>query len=306
MKLIIISLITLLFLLCNQRINAHNEFYKNDNGNLGLTNNPSEAIKWHSYINLPILLRFTASKMPGTELGDSTNCIDDFRSAFGQWADIENTTVSFTEEDPDPNTDNDQIYVDFSTDAEDFVNPQYDGANAIVIDRIDIDDKYYWYVTTLNGQTCEKILFNSSNAKVFQWSRQAGVAGYCNFTHCSLHELGHILGLNHCTAPNYPVMKETYEWWSQIPRVFLQDPDIIGLQTLLGQGPISKLKLEPFLNRDHYFFNYDPKVLSYINNDAISQGKANKSNLPKSKENKLFTTPKPEAYLGEIKKEENK
>jgi Subtilase family len=78
--------------------------------------------------------------------------------------------------------------------------------------------------------------------------------------------------------------------------------------TILGkpnQNPISRLTTNPFLNREHYFFQYEPKVLFYINSEVVNKEKVNKTNSPITPQNKLFTTPKHEAYRVEIKKEEN-
>ncbi len=122
-----------------------------------------------------------------------------------------------------------------------------------------------------------------------------------------LHEFGHWLYLGDETDPedcsdNVMFQGLTYH---QIKRDLTTD-DKNGIIKIYGQDGISQLKLNPFLNRHHYFFSYEPKVLFYINSETVNKRKTNKTNLPKSPENKLYTTPKPEAYLGEIKKEGNK
>ena len=117
-----------------------------------------------------------------------------------------------------------------------------------------------------------------------------------------LHEFGHWLRLKDETDPG---CSDNVMYWGltyhQIKQNLTTD-DENGIINIYGQDGISQLKLNPFLSDSHYFFNYDPKVLFYINSESINKGKPSKTNLPKNQENKLFTTPKPETYRVELKK----
>ncbi|MBK7378827.1 MAG: matrixin family metalloprotease [Ignavibacteriales bacterium] len=162
-----------------------------------------------------------------------TDILDDFRGAFGQWARVQYGCVSFTESDPDPNVFGDQIQINFTSSASVFegspAGAEYTGAlTALCVS----DNKFV--VTAVNHQTqapYTTILFNNSDSRMFTWGRGLN-SGFVNFTHVSLHELGHIIGLNHCTAGGYPVMEDVTYYTQIAPRVFLQDPDIEGLQNL--------------------------------------------------------------------------
>ncbi len=164
------------------------------------------------------------------------------------------------------------------------------------------DPAAYSYIVINNGSLTKIETYYN---QWYQFTTNPG-QGQLDIQSTIVHEFGHWLNLADETdfwcLDN--VMYYLLEY-AQIKRYLTQD-DQNGIIYIYGQNPFTSLSFNPFLNRDHYFFNYQPKVLSYINSEAVNKGKANKTNLPKSKENKLFTTPKPEAYLGEIKKEENK
>jgi hypothetical protein len=136
--------------------------------------------------------------------------------------------VSFTETDPNPNVNNDRIEIDFSTDPSDFSDPVYEAATTQHV--YTTGNPAQFIVSATAGVT--KILFNNTNNFWFIWNH-GPIQGFMNFTHVSLHELGHIIGLHHCTAGGYPVMIETFNLnHSSHPRLYLQTPDQQGLQKL--------------------------------------------------------------------------
>lgn len=91
-------------------------------------------------------------------------------------------------------------------------------------------EQYSSFSETTYDQT--QINFNNTAEFDYYWSTDLNFSdGYYPFKVVLLHEMGHVLGLQHCTAGGDPVMYE-YIDPSQTPRVLLQTPDEQGLQLL--------------------------------------------------------------------------
>jgi len=206
---------------------AHNEYIKLDgNGNITLTTNLSEAIKWDDYTNLPLWLIFTEDNIP-SEL--TTSWVpDDFRNAYTQWVDAQYGCLSFIETDPDPDTENDRIEIDFSINPDDFNDPVWELALTTWV----IQNQTRFIVHDQNTGQTTNILFNNTDDFYFTWTHTQSW-GLQNFLHVALHETGHLIGLNHCTQPNYPVMIAVFDYYNIFhPRVWLTDDDKQGWQNL--------------------------------------------------------------------------
>lgn len=220
-----------LIVICSIRpILSHNEYYKLSGNQLILTTDLSDAIKWASYYNLPLWLQFEEDNIPsGLSLSD---VMDDFRASYNQWTQVQYGCVSFTESDPDPNIFGDQIQINFTTSASVFEGTPGGAGYTAALTALCVSNNEF-VVSAVQHQTqapYTTILYNNSSSRFFIWSR-APIYGSVNFTNVSLHELGHLIGLNHCTADGDPVMEDVI--YLQItPRLWLQNPDIEGVQNL--------------------------------------------------------------------------
>jgi hypothetical protein len=228
-KLAILTLFTVVFI--NIAV-AHNEYYKLQNNQMVITTTVSEAIKWDNYTNLPIWIQFTETTKPSELVLE--DILYDFREVLNnKWNVVTNSCVSFTETDPNPNEFGDQIQINFTTTAGVFAGSpagvEYTGA----VTSFCINNNKF-VVTATNPQygSYSAILYNSCTARMFIWGRNIFEQGKVNFTHVSLHELGHVIGLNHCTASGDPVMDNVIYLTTVTPRAFLTWADEEGLQTL--------------------------------------------------------------------------
>lgn len=192
----------------------------------------SEAIKWASYSDLPLWLQFEEGYVPSELYID--DIFYDFREAYAKWSAVENGCVSFTEEDPDENVFGDRIQINFSSTSGVFAGSpagvEYTGA----VTALCVYNNQF-VVSSSEPQTANSyasILYNNSSGRMFIWGRNIFIQGFVNFTHVTLHELGHLLGLNHCTASGDPVMADVIYLNGVIPRAELTTADEQGIQNL--------------------------------------------------------------------------
>jgi Matrixin len=163
-----------------------------------------------------------------------------------------------------------------------------------------------WYVVPNDTAAYTHIIINNSLiTKVetyynqwYQFSTNPG-QGQLDIQSTIVHEFGHWLNL----------ADETDFWCSNNVMYYLLDyaqikrdltlDDENGIVYIYGQNPITSLIINPFLSRQHYFYDYDPRVLLY-SIGADNQGKTKhtvSSNDNNSKKGcncskyKLFTTP---------------
>ena len=199
---------------------AHDEFVSFNGIQTSTTNDPNQAIKWASYTNLPLWIKFNDENIPyNFSLDDVT---EDFENAYGQWQDVENSCVSFI-------SNLSGISIEFTDDEMIFLDEFFDPASypAFVIPNVEQVDFVYRYTFNTRLYFNNTMAFNGG----YGWRRGLAEEGKFNFTHVALHELGHIIGLDHCTAGGSPVMFETIDPMAT-PRVFLQSADEEGIQLL--------------------------------------------------------------------------
>ncbi len=140
-----------------------------------------------------------------------------FKDAYAQWENADGGCVSFAEGESG-------IEIDFTSDANLFTSNGFDPV------WIPAFTEAHFNINTNRWNTNTKIYFNNTGLLAFLWTR-INQTPYFNFTHVSLHELGHMLGLNHCTAGGNPVMYEIIDA-SKSPRMFLKSPDEQGIANL--------------------------------------------------------------------------
>jgi len=216
MNLLKIYLIAFLSLVYLKPLIAHNEYLKVFGFQWVTTTDFSEAVTWSSYQNLPINLVFTQTNLPW-EMDNRDDLVADFQAAYTQWQDVTNSCVSFLE-----TAGGFPFTIDFSTNSSDFDYP----GSSMAETKLQYDFSTNKFITDSYSAT----YFNNTAFFPWDWRRTSQVNYVC-FTHVALHELGHIIGLGHCTAANRPVMKETYNV-SETGRLYLQSADEEGLQSL--------------------------------------------------------------------------
>lgn len=97
-------------------------------------------------------------------------------------------------------------------------------------------------------------LFSDVNCVAVPWDRTS-------FTYVAMHEMGHILGLPHCWFGG-SVM---YYQMPLGPNVcYIASGDVTWMLTLILQNPVISLEINPFLDKKHYFFEYEPEIFPYI------------------------------------------
>lgn len=203
---------------------SHNEFYKVENFELVLTYT-APFVHWQDS-QVPLALQFTTYTIP-YEL-DYNETIAEFRNGYNVWA--SSSCYSFSEE-------YDGVECGFSTNSIIFPDPVNDGGMTThAIEKILGVD--YIVESTSFPQTfvySSQVVFNNTVFKSFVWTNAIVFPpGYdwLHFKSVVCHELGHLLGLNHCSESEatmyYKVYVNTYD------KSTLSSYDITGVTTLCG------------------------------------------------------------------------
>ncbi len=206
-KCLIFSLLILFSL--SYKVYGHNEFYKFTTDGIIPVHVPKDAslsqiIQWASYQrnSIPINVVFSSADLPSNLDLNTTN--NEFTSAENIWTSASNNYIAFSS-----STDPLAITIDFDT------NPDKFGKSG----DLDIyatcthyaDESNQWlsgYYDDSGNAINSQILFNNSvdwNNK-YTWINDPNSHIYWNssttyipFMSVALHELGHLLGLSHCS-----------------------------------------------------------------------------------------------------------
>ena len=285
---------------------SHNEFYELDGCTLQevyATSNINILI-WQSYYSpgIPICKNFSLD-LP-SELFQST-CDDDYSFvALFAWQ-----NVTFEDKIWEPNSP--YIRVRFINDPVLFPPPAYGEPDIIAgvwYATNDFGTETDWIVGQNNYNPCVEyrdnwLLLNNREDRLWYWTHNDYIQfdDIFNFKLTLIHELGHELGLAHCSFSS-AIMHATPPPAPYFCNYIPQPPDIEGLNIILAQNPITPLvinPLSPFFNRHHSFFEHDPDVLIYspknTGNYDNNENSPNQTTLPHSEKN-LFTIPKTETY----------
>jgi parallel beta-helix repeat protein len=222
MNLLFLGILIFLF---NISSNAHDEFYKVQNGQLVLTNS-YPFVHWQEN-QIRLLLQFNPATIP-FEL-DYNETIDEFRNGYNEWA--YSSCYSFTE------FQFDGVPCNFSSLTTIFPDPEEGGAGAILaieeIFGVDYIVEYAFNPRTAVSQT--QVAFNNTNVRNFQWTNAIVFPPFTDWLHFKsvvVHEFGHMLGLNHCTqleATMWPVI-----YFNTYDKATLSSYDITGVNILCG------------------------------------------------------------------------
>ena len=294
----------LLFILLTKLSFAQCDLYYKLNSSGGLESSPAltDAVKWPNYFNIKTSEDF--SWVP-SYLSNVQNRFDDAVSAWQNALNQEGWYLTIFQ------NQGDGIKIFFTDTTMYFDDPINEFAISTqcvaggeFVDSCSNNDAQHWDGILHHYVTRGRIVFNGTSQfgtdKFSSESCFAVPSDKYSFTYVAMHELGHMLGFPHCNINPSFLMYPQMELGPNVCSIGSQD--VTWFLNLIYQGPITKLYLNQFLNRDNYFFNYQPKVLFYIYSEAINKEKPNKTGYPQNTENKLFTTPKPEAYRVELKK----
>jgi tetratricopeptide (TPR) repeat protein len=211
MKQIRILILMIIFIVSFENIIwAHNEFF--DNYGI-LTRNFQDAVKWQNYGSIPITSAFDDNQgifQVPSELSAS-DCETDFADACDQWHNAGGGCLSFHDA-----VQTHFALICFSNNPDDLGGDMNAGGKAYItwnINGLDPDGMY--------------VYFNNCSERHFTWQRGIQYRGLVNFTQTALHELGHVIGLLHCTSTNgstVPIMAEETNI-NSAPQVYLTDLD---------------------------------------------------------------------------------
>jgi Matrixin len=277
--------ILLIVLLMKSFLFAHNEYFKiNESNYLEATTTLSEALTWSNYIALTVNNDFPWYSYPPW----FTQLQTKFDEALIAW----NSSVigvHIAQEHPEGThtffTDVTAYFSDPVTQAGIATSCV---ANNHFVNSCTISDAQVIDPILLVRVTQSRVVFNNTSSFGYVWSDEDDVSSEeLSFKYVAMHEFGHILGLAHCTVYQSSIM------WSPLHlgngnEIINTDKD--GLSNLIAQSPVTQMVTNTFRSRQHYFFQYDPEVLFYINSN---KGKSSKSNFSRSTENKLVISPKP-------------
>jgi hypothetical protein len=167
-----------------------------------------------------------------------SDAVTDFNLAVNKWQNevsknsyVLNTNVQ---------SNDDAINIEFSATESDFGNNM--NAYARIVIFVDINKKEF---AMTNSTDYARIRFNScagryeNNIDPWQWATQnPDTIGWVDWESVCLHELGHVLGLSHCTAYDMPVMGENLE--HETTNLYFSNSDKQGIDYMcrcIFQGP---------------------------------------------------------------------
>ena len=221
----------LLLLILTGIVYPHNEFYKVQNFQLVPTNTWPFVIWQHTTVLLTS--EFNENNIPTNLNLDET--IAAFNSGCGVWG--TNSCYVFSQ-------NNDGVECGFSTDDTIFPDPNNDGGAAkLAVENVLYGTTWYDFIVESTNHpqtltTSTQVAFNNSLFKLFQWTNAIVFPpGYnwTNFESVVVHELGHLLGLNHCTETSAVMY---YHHYYNTLYYDLTQYDITGIQTVCGHYPI--------------------------------------------------------------------
>jgi Matrixin len=235
---------------------------------------PYELINWNQTGVLPSTLDTSISR---TQIHE----------AMSIWSSNSDNSFGFLEE-----SQNQSFVVNilFTPNAGAFPDPYTDGGRTVMAVEWNFNLAHEVYVAQTyypdnNGVTLTIMGFNNTtefvNISNNEWTNNTLNLNYNQvcFKQVALHELGHMIGLGH----NYTegaVMDTTTYRGDDFYDLSSDDYEQLGIlvaATVL-QNPITQFFLNPYLNRNHYFFNYEPNVLYHISNEVIIKGTQTKLN----------------------------
>ena len=140
------------------------------------------------------------------------------------------------------------------------------------------------------------ILLNNTTGRSFQWRTDHFIPSISeiDFEYTISHELGHLLGLAHCSYSYPESMMHATPPYGNFVSPFPTPKDIDGLNILKDQNPSTPLEINLFCNRQHTFYECKPEIFFYSQGPHANMKKNNEisiyiiSSVP---ETKLFTVP---------------
>ncbi len=295
------KIIYLIILLLNSLpVIAHNEFYRRSTSNqcdlveVTATNNIN-ILKWQSYTNIPIAANWSLDFPSEINL---YTVADQFANAVSNWELFSGQSSLFdVQQDFGQN-----VHIRFANSTDVFPMPlsayKYGGTPLCMQNINGTDFIVHSWASDPCGQTKGHswILLNNTTGRSFQWRTDHFIPSISeiDFEYTICHELGHLLGLAHCSYSYPESMMHDSPPYGNFVSPFPTPKDIEGLNILKDQNPTTPLVLNPFRNRQHAFFEYELEV--FFN----SQGKPDIININNEipiqiissiPETKLFTVP---------------
>jgi tetratricopeptide (TPR) repeat protein len=189
-----------------------------------------DIIHWYSYFNIPVAMDFT-NNFPSNEI-EISNAQDDYIGAVGMWNLYGGSTLFDLQEGLPYNS----VQILFLTDKDYFPNGLY-GFTEWCLEED--DEKDYIIPYSSSGDACgvpgTTIYLNASPDNNFEWRIDDYQPNdfYVSLQYIITHELGHVLGLAHCTDES-AIMHSSIRWGNPYVTALITQQDLYGLDKLKG------------------------------------------------------------------------
>ena len=207
---------------------------------------------------------FNMTTLPANLLNNQTDITNQTQDCINQWSSGGCLKLLYDNNFP-------YVELEFSDDGNLFPTGTEYGATLVSFSGNSNDGWQFEYNNGGHGTDQTRILLNRSTTFLqnYTWSIETYNPGedYVTFKPVLLHELGHVIGLGHIANSNGAYVmsfgRENNHFLFQ-----LTDCDKNGRTSLCkfnGQNPSTPMVINPFRNREHSFFQYEPARFLFYN-----------------------------------------
>ena len=255
-------------------LQAHQEFYKRslndpcDVAEVVSTYKTNEIISWMSYFHIPVAKNFTVDFPPEINVYEAES---QFNNAVANWNLFSGSELFDLQDNV-----GDNVWVQFVNNSVIFPMPASQYLYGVTIHKLENIDGIDYIVTT--GTECPDygtntfVLLNSTSGRQFAWRLDHYIPSisHIDFEYTICHELGHVLGLAHCSYEYPDAMMHAFPPYGDFAYPYPRDKDLEGLsilQTTVGIEDYIWITLDydhydighPYLGTNHReFFDMYP------------------------------------------------